>query len=179
MFMDEGMDTGDILLTAREPIRSDDTTGSLHDRLAELGAGLLIETLDGIADDAVHPIPQDHSRATSAPMLKKDDGNIPWDKPAEQVIDWIRGMTPWPGAFTYLGDRRLKIFRAAASKARTVAAPGTVVEGFSEELRVAAGSGVILIEEIQGESGRRMDIKDFLRGHPIAPGSRFRSEPSE
>ncbi|HHP7234647.1 MAG TPA: methionyl-tRNA formyltransferase [Desulfobacterales bacterium] len=178
MFMDEGMDTGDILLSAREPIRGEDDTGSLHDRLAELGAGLLIETLDGLADETVRPAPQDHAKATYAPMFKKDAGIIPWEKKAGQVVDWIRGMTPWPGAFTYLDDQRLKIFKATTSAGPTTAPPGTVVEGFSEELRVATGSGAILIEEIQGASGKRMHIKDFLRGHPIPPGSRFQSEPS-
>jgi len=178
MFMDEHMDTGDLLLSAREKVHREDTTGSLHDRLAELGAGLLIETLDGLANQTVHPKPQDHSKATYAPLLKKDDGIIPWEKSAGQVVDWIRGMTPWPGAFTYHEGRRLKIFQAAAADAQTTAAPGTVVEGFDEELRVAAGDGVVLIQEIQGESGRRMHITDFLRGHPIAPGSRFRSQPT-
>ena len=178
MFMDEGMDTGDILLSAREPIRSEDDTGSLHDRLAELGAGLLIETLEGLADGTVRPAPQDHAKATYAPMFKKDAGIIPWEKTAGQVVDWIRGMTPWPGAVTYLDDQRLKIFKATTAAAPTTAPPGTVVEGFSEELRVATGSGAILIEEIQGASGKRMHIKDFLRGHPVPPGSRFQSEPS-
>lgn len=178
MFMDEHMDTGDILLAAREKIHSTDTTGSLHDRLAELGAGLLIETLDGIATQTVHPRPQDHSVATFAPMLKKTDGRIPWEKPAAQVVNWVRGMNPWPGAFTYHDGRRLKIFKASALAARSSASPGTVVEGFSDELRVATGSGVVSIEELQGEAGRRMNIKDFLRGHPVAPGSRFQSRPS-
>jgi methionyl-tRNA formyltransferase len=178
MFMDEGMDTGDILLSAREPIRSEDDTGSLHDRLAELGAGLLIDTLDGLADETVRPTPQDHSKATYAPMFKKDAGIIPWEKKAGQVVDWIRGMTPWPGSFTYLNDQRLKIFKATTAAGPATAPPGTVVEGFSEELRVATGSGAIRIEEIQGASGKRMHIKDFLRGHPIPPESRFQSEPS-
>lgn len=178
MFMDEGMDTGDILLTAREKIRPEDTTGSLHDRLAELGAGLLIETLDGLAAGTIQPSPQDHSKATLAPLLKKDAGLIPWEKSADQVVDWIRGMTPWPGAFSYLEGRRLKVFKATAADTPAPAPPGTVVEGFSEELRVATGSGVVFIEEIQDESGKRMNIKDYLRGHPIAPGSRFSSQPS-
>ena len=92
------MDTGDILLTAKETIRPDDTAATLHDRLAALGGRVLIETLDRVAKDDMHPVTQDHSQATLAPILKKNDGLISWEKPAEKIVAFIRGMTPWPGA---------------------------------------------------------------------------------
>ncbi len=174
MWMDEGMDTGDILLAATEPIRPDDTAASLHDRLAKIGAGVLLRTLEKLAEGTLKPHVQDHARATMAPMLKKGDGRIPWHRTAEQIECFIRGVDPWPGAFTDYGKKRLKIFRVEAIALTTDAAPGTVIEGFADELRVAAGSGAVLIREIQGESGKRLSIEEFLRGHPIAPQTALR-----
>ena len=174
IWMDEGMDTGDILLTATEPIRPDDTTASLHDRLAELGAKVLLQTLDKLADGTLEPFVQQHDRATLAPMLKKSDGRIEWDETADKIVSFVRGVFPWPGAFTYLGNQRLKVFKAEAVSHPTDAAPGTVVEGYPDELRVAARSGIVSIQEIQGESGKRLPTAAFLRGHPIPAGSVLR-----
>jgi len=174
ILMDEGMDTGDILLTATEPIGPDDTAATLHDRLADLGAKVLKQTLDRMADRRLTPMPQMHDQATLAPMLKKEDGRIDWHQPAKVISDRIRGMNPWPGTFTFYDDRRLKIFKAvalpAAGKAVT---PGTVVTGFPDELRVATGNGVLSVLQIQGESGNRLTISAFLRGHPIPAGTKF------
>ena len=171
IFMDEGMDTGDILLTGTEPILPDDTAASLHDRLAKLGAQVLVRTLERLADGSLKPVVQDHDRATMAPMLKKDDGHINWRQSAQQIESFIRGVFPWPGAFTLCGQQRLKIFRAEAIAASVDAVPGTVIEGFADELRVAAGNGVVSIHEIQGESGKRLPVADYLRGHPISTGT--------
>ncbi len=171
MRMEKGMDTGDILLTAKEPIKPDDTAGTLHDRLAVKGAAVLIDTLKAYADDSIRPIPQDHSRATYAPMLTKDDGLINWNKPAVSLVNFIRGVSPWPGAYTFWGDKRLKIFQSSAIAAEIPQPPGTVIKGFPDELRVATGEGVLSIQEIQGASGKRMAIKDFLKGHRIPPGT--------
>lgn len=170
MLMDVGMDTGDILLTAKEKIRPEDTAATLHDRLSVLGADLLIDTLNRLADGSLEATPQDHSQATVAPMLKKEDGRIDWTLAADAICNHIRGVTPWPGAFTFIGDRRLKIYSAVPASPVSIAAPGTVVAGFADELRVAAGSGTLSILEVQGESGKRMPINEFLHGHPIAPG---------
>ena len=169
--MDKGMDTGDILMTAKEPIKPDDTAGSLHDRLAVKGAAILIETLRAYADDSIQALPQDHSLATFAPMLTKDDGLINWNKPAVSLVNFIRGVSPWPGAYTFLGNERLKIFQASAIEAESSDPPGAVIMGFPDELRVATGKGVLSIHEIQSAAGKRMSIKDFLRGHKIAPGA--------
>jgi methionyl-tRNA formyltransferase len=173
MLMDKGMDTGAILLTARAPIQPNDTTAELQDRLADMGSGLLIETLSQLAAGTLTPRPQNHRQATYAPLLRKADGRIQWDTPAGSIVTFIRGMSPWPGAFTFDGEKRLKIFRADTIAATTDAAPGTVVQGFPDELRVATGEGVLAILEIQGASGKRLSIRDYLRGHPIAVGTVF------
>jgi methionyl-tRNA formyltransferase len=173
MRMDQGLDTGDILMKKTEHIMETDTAALLHDRLAKAGAALLLETLAKIQTNSIQPIPQDHARATYAPLLSKNDGRINWTKSARQVDALIRGMTPWPGAFTYLGDRRLKIFSSKPIDISHTAEPGSVLKGFADELRIAAGNGALLIFEIQEDSGKRMKIKDFLRGHAITPGERL------
>ncbi|CAB1064382.1 Methionyl-tRNA formyltransferase (EC [Olavius sp. associated proteobacterium Delta 1] len=171
MLMDKGMDTGDVLLTAKEAIEPDDTAGTLHDRLAVNGAKVLIDTLKAYADNSIQPIPQDHNLATYAPMLTKDDGLINWNKSAKSLENFMRGVTPWPGAYTFWGDKRLKIFSATPIAADIAEPPGKVLVGFPDELRVATGDGVLSIREIQGASGKRLTIKEFLRGHPIQPGT--------
>ncbi len=170
MLMEKGLDTGDVLLTVSEPIHPDDTAGSLHDRLAAKSATVLIDTLSAFAAQTIAPVPQDHSRATYAPMLSKKDGHIAWKRSAEFIERFIRGLTPWPGAFTFHGDQRLKIFKSRPVATDTAQRPGTVLPGFADELRVATGRGALCIEELQGASGKRLAIKDFLRGHNIPPG---------
>lgn len=172
MFMDEGLDTGDILLSSKLEIAQDDTSATLHDRLAKLGASLLIKTIKNIETEEIMPIPQDHKKATYAPLLKKNDGHITWKKSAEDIEAFIRGITPWPGAFTFYGNKRLKIFSARPILTdSTVVPPGTVIKGFTDELRIATGKGALSILKIQGESGNQLYIKDFLRGCSIPPGS--------
>ena len=171
MLMDEGLDTGDILLSSKLEIASDDTSDSLHDRLADLGADLLIQTLNAFEAGDINPIPQDHSQATYAPMLKKNDGRMNWETPANAIEAFIRGMTPWPGAFTFHENKRLKIFRAKTIAMDTEASPGTVIKGFPNELWISTGKGVLSIMELQSESGKRLLIKDFLRGYKLPPGT--------
>ena len=170
MLIDKGLDTGDILMSATEAIAPDDTSGCLHDRLAQLGATLLVKTLQAFAAGTARRVAQDHSLATYAPLLKKTNGQIDWKKPAVQIEPFIRGMTPWPGAFTFLKGKRLKVFRAEVSPGHVSAPPGTVLEGFSDELTVATGNGALCILELQGASGSRLPVSEFLRGHRIAPG---------
>jgi len=171
MLMDEGLDTGDILLSYKLDIAPDDTSDTLHDRLADLGADLLIQTLNAFETGNIHPIPQDHSEATYAPMLKKNDGRINWERPAKALEAFIRGMTPWPGAFTFHEKKRLKIFRAKTIVMDTEASPGTVIKSFPDELWISTGKGVLSIMELQSESGKRLFIKDFLRGYKLPPGT--------
>jgi len=173
MFMEEGLDTGDILLTETVDIRVNDTAGTLHDRLSEIGADLLIRTLKGIEAKTVRPIPQDHSAATYAPMLQKKDGLINWEQPAEKIEKFIRGMNPWPCAFTLYQNRRIKIFRAEIAEMESPEPPGTVVRGFADELRISTGKKAVSILELQGESGKRLPIKEFLRGSKIPQGAKL------
>ncbi len=169
MFMDAGLDTGDMLLRHSEPILPEDTAGTLHDRLAVSGAELLLETLDRL--ERLAPIPQKDEESSYAPLLTKADGHISWDRPAE-AIDWrVRGVSPWPGAFTFIQDRRVKLFRTLPLEDPASAPPGTVVPGFPDELRVATGRGVLSLLELQGASGRRLPVADFLRGFPVTPGT--------
>ena len=170
MMMDKGLDTGDILMQAKEPVAPTDTAGALHDRLAMLGSRLLCETLDAFSEGTVRRISQEHSLATYAPLLKKTDGLIDWRKPADKIEPFIRGMNPWPGAFTYWRNRRLKIFRAEAARMSAESSPGTILKGHADELTVATGQGALSILEIQEASGSRLPVSEFLRGCRIAAG---------
>ena len=171
MLMDEGMDTGDILLTAEENITAKDTAATLHDRLAVLGADLLVKTLGAYADGTIKPRSQDHNQATYAPMLKKQDGQINWQQSAEMIEPFIRGMTPWPGAFTFHEKNRLKIFSAIPVAKSFEVPAGTVLSSFPDDLEIATGKDALSILEIQGPSGKRLQIKDFLRGYKMEPGT--------
>ncbi len=171
MLMDEGLDTGPILCAREVAILPEDTSATLHDRLSVAGAEVLIAALEGLAGGSLTPVAQDDRQATYAPLLAKKDGRISWQKSARELTCFIRGMTPWPGAYTFHGEQRLKIFRAQPMALATNETPGRVLAGFEDELRVATGDGVLSILEIQGESGKRLAIRDFLRGHPLPPGT--------
>lgn len=173
MMMNRGLDTGDILMMAKEPIGPEDTAGTLHDRLAVTAADLLIATLKGFADNTLKPVEQDSDQATYAPLLRKSDGRISWRKPAVAIESFIRGVTPWPGAFTFHGGKRIKIFKSRPVDTRTDQQPGTVLESFPDELRVATGNGALSIQELQGASGKRLAVEDFLRGYPLSPGEQL------
>lgn len=173
MLMDKGLDTGDVLAVAKEKIFPADTTGALHDRLARLGAEALVRTLADWAAGAATRTPQEHSAATYAPLLKKNDGLIDWRKPADRIEAFIRGMTPWPGAFTFWGNKRLKIYGAQVKNGGAGEVPGIVIGCCPEGLLVATGNGTLCITEIQGASGNRLPAAEFLRGHRILPGSLF------
>jgi methionyl-tRNA formyltransferase len=170
MLIDKGLDTGDMLMSAREPIGAADTGGSIHDRLALRGAELLVQTLAAFADGTVRRTPQDHSAATYAPLLKKNDGLIDWKKPASRIEPFIRGMSPWPGAFTFWKNTRLKIFRSEIDPAAQDGLPGTVLESRPDRLTVATGEGALSILELQSASGSRLPVSEFLRGFRLAPG---------
>jgi methionyl-tRNA formyltransferase len=173
MLMDVGVDTGDVLLSAATTIGSEDTSASLHDRLAAMGAELLVETISGVWTGDVLPRAQNHGEATYAPMLKKEDGRIQWEQSARSIDARIRAMTPWPGAHCFFDKKRYKIHRARPIDGISISPPGTVVPGFPDELRIATGDGVLTILEIQGQSGKRLSVDRFLRGNPIAPGAAF------
>ncbi|MCF8069354.1 MAG: methionyl-tRNA formyltransferase [Desulfobacterales bacterium] len=173
MLLDNGMDTGDILLTEKTPINPEDTSASLHDRLASMSGNLLLKTIKGLHDKTITPVKQNDADATYAPMLSKKDGRINWKQTADQIEPFIRGMTPWPGAFTFFNDKRLKIFKANVVATDYTEQPGTIIKGFTDELRIMTGKGALSIIELQGSSGKRLSIKDFLRGHKMPVGSIF------
>jgi len=173
IWMDEGMDTGDILLSTRVLIRPDDTTGSLNRRLAEVGGQLLIETLAMLKSEGLASNPQDKLVATYAPLLKKEDGRIDWSKDAKSLDAFVRGMNPWPGAFTFLSGKRLKILKAKDLQYPARENPGIVLEGFPGDLNVATGQGTLALMEVQLESAKRLPVKDFLRGFSVSPGTRL------
>jgi len=178
--MTEEMDAGDILGQRATPIGPDETAGELHDRLADLGAGLLAETVRRIPlpEDARRP--QDDAQATFAPRLKKEDGRVDWEKPARAVYNHIRGVTPWPGAFTFLptgGKKRplrVVVDRAARLPAASrEASPGEVDSAGADGLDVACAPGAVRILELTPAGKRRMRAAEFLNGHPLEPGDRF------
>ena len=173
MVMDEGMDTGDILLQAEVPIGDDETCEALHDRLASSGARLLLETVEKMKGGNIQPIPQDHSKATYAPPLKKEDGHIDWKKEAMEIDRQIRAFNPWPGAFTKLGDQWLKIYKGEIREKAPIGKAGAVVWVGLDFIEVGTGKDSFLIREVQLEGRRRMTIREFLSGHPIPMGTVF------
>ncbi len=173
MLIDEGMDSGDILLQREVAIGPEETAGELHDRLAVLGADLLAETLAVLAAGEVRPVKQDESLVTFAPKLKKTDGNIDWQRPAPAIVDRVRGFNPWPGSFCYApgGGDPLKVHRAAIAEG--LGTPGQILS-VSDGLVVAAGEGAVRLETVQPAGRREMSGADFLRGHPLNTGDNFK-----
>jgi methionyl-tRNA formyltransferase len=170
MLMDEGMDTGAMLLQERIAITSDDTAGSLSPRLAEVGGRLLVETLARLKAGTVVPQVQDHAQATMAPLLKKEDGAIDWTLPATAIANRIRGMTPWPGAYTFLEQDRWMLCRAVALTGASATPPGRITTVTKDEIHVATGEGVLAVKELQPANSRRMTVAQYLAGHSIQAG---------
>jgi methionyl-tRNA formyltransferase len=176
MKIDAGMDTGDMLLERREPIRDDDTTETLGERLSLMGAELMIETLRGLEHGEITPRPQNHDLATLAPRLKKEDGVIDWSLRAEDIERRVRGLAPWPGAFTSFRGKRLHIWRAEPMVAEgSNPVPGTVA---AEGKRLAAACGVgtqLLLHEVQLEGRKRLSAREFMNGAHVESGETFGS----
>jgi methionyl-tRNA formyltransferase len=170
MLMDEGMDTGAMLLQAPVPIGPEDTAGSLSPRLAELGGRLLVDTLAQLKAGTLIPRPQDHAQATLAPLLKKEDGVIDWTMPAASIANRIRGLTPWPGAYTFLKTDRWTITRGAALDETATLAPGQITALTKDAIHVATGNGVLAIRELQPANGRRMPSAQYMAGHSLQTG---------
>jgi methionyl-tRNA formyltransferase len=172
MQMDEGMDSGAILLQEETAIGDRETVGELHDRLAIRGAQLLMETIRIIEAGAIRRIPQDHTAATFAPRLKKEDGVIRWDADVRGIVRLIRGLSPTPCAYTFFDGKILRIFQAAETDAPLSASPGTLsISG--NELLVSTANGMVSLLDVQLEGKKRMPVKDFLRGFRLKPGDRL------
>ena len=171
--LNTGMDAGDILSQQRVAIGEREDAVSLRARLAETGAGLLVETLARIERGAVVPLAQDPSQVTFAPKLTKSLGQIHWARPAVELDALIRGLQPWPSAYTSCQGRLLKIRSAQAVAGDHAAAPGTLVDLRPDGLVIATGTGGLLVHEVQPESGRPMPARDFVLGHPVGVGLRL------
>lgn len=169
MLMDEGMDSGDILLQQQTAIRATETYGELHDRLAIQGAHLLIEAIDLMSAGTALRQPQNTSRVTFAPRLKKETGRICWQSPAGNIVNLIRGLSPAPAAYTFLGGQALKIFSAGYEIGHPDNAPGTLGAVTDRGLTVTAAGGYVFLRDVQLAGKKRMTVRDFLRGHRLDP----------
>ena len=173
MRMDIGMDTGDMLLQATLPITDEDTTGTMFDKLAELGGKVLIDTLAGLENGTVVPVKQDDSKATHAARILKDDEVIRWEDSAEKIFCQIRGLSPAPGAYTWWNGERLKLWKARISDRETGKAPGTVVAISKNALTVQTGKGCLEVLELQPAGKKAMPAQAFSNGAGVAEGIVF------
>ena len=176
MRIDAGLDTGDILLKREVEILDDDTTETLGERLSRIGADLMVETLRRLERDDLEAQPQDHTQATLAPILKKEDGRIAWNLPAHAIWNRIRGLRPWPGAYTMFRGKNLHLWAASRPAGETSdLEPGTLLAERGR-LRVACGDRTLLEPlEVQLEGRKRLPARDFLNGVKIAPGEKVES----
>ena len=168
MHMALALDAGDIIRQRATPIDPDETVEDLHDRLARLGAELLVETVAQLADGTATRTPQEESQVTLAPMLSRALSPMDWTRPARAIHDQVRGLIPWPAAVTELGGVRCKILATTVLDETTGKAPGSVVAADKTGLKLACGDGRVLrIDRLQADGGKRLAAADYLRGHPI------------
>lgn len=169
MHMAKEMDAGDIIDQAVTPIDPDETVEMLHDRLAQMGAQLLVEVVERIKAGTADRTPQDTSKVTFAPMLSRELSPLDWSRPARQLHNQVRGLIPWPATTTdIIGGQPVKIFETEVTGVSTAAVPGTIVEAGKQGIDVACGDGMLLrIKQLQAQGGKRMAAADYLRGHPI------------
>jgi methionyl-tRNA formyltransferase len=170
MRMVRALDAGPMLATASRSIGETETSAEVERALADLGASLLVSTLDRLATGPLVETPQDDTAATYAPRLTKNEGVIDWSRSAKDIHNLIRGLHPWPHAHTMWRGQRLILLRSAAQTDETSVTPGTVVTAHGDDLRVAAGSGAVRIVELQAEGKRPMSAREFLAGHHIGCG---------
>ena len=173
MIMDKGMDTGDILLMQETPIHQTDTAQNLHDTLSEMGGALVLETLKRLEENTLLPVQQDHNQATYAAKLKKEEGLIRWDQSATSLSNQVRGLTPWPGTYTLLKNKRLRIIKVQIGEGSPDDAPGKVARVTDVGIEVGTGQGRLIITELQLEGKKSMPTKSFLAGHKVERGTLF------
>ncbi|MFH1130217.1 MAG: methionyl-tRNA formyltransferase [Pseudomonadota bacterium] len=167
--MDAGVDTGPILLQESVELDNEETSGTLYDRLAPVGARLLLKALAGVQQGVLEPVPQDNANATLAPMLSKGDGRVDFLQSAKEVDCWIRGMDPWPGAFADLQGQTLRLFRSRVTNGK--GRPGEILEGDERGLLVACKEKAVWVQELQLPGRRRMPAISLLAGNPIKVGT--------
>ncbi|MHB1348911.1 MAG: methionyl-tRNA formyltransferase [Desulfobulbaceae bacterium] len=173
MQMDEGMDTGDILLPAAVPITEEDTAGTMFGKLAEVGGRALMEAVARLKEGTLPPQKQDDRLASEAPMLNKEMGHLDWSQDARRLHCLIRGLDPWPSAFGFLGKNRFRFFRPQMVAGPASEPPGTICRADRDGLLVATGTDYLLLREIQAEGKKRMDVGSLLCGMPLPIGERF------
>ena len=172
MLMDEGVDSGDILLQEETNIDADETFDDLHKKLSTMGSELLIRAVKGVIDGTISGTPQDTSLVTLAPRLGSEAGHIDWNDESEKIVNLIRGLSARPGAYSFLGDKKLKIFYAVAGKEKSSGekTPGTPGKLMEAGLQVATGDGHVYLKDVQLEGKKRMPVENFLRGYHLLPG---------
>jgi methionyl-tRNA formyltransferase len=176
MQMDAGLDTGDMLLAESLPIAATDTTGTLHDRLADLGGRMIVEALELAACGGLRPVPQPADGVTYAAKIDKTESLIDWRRPAAEIERRARAFSPAPGLVTELAGESVKVWRvAAASAASDDAVPGQILSAGPEGIRVATGDGVLTLLELQRAGGKRLPAREFMQGFALAPGQVFGS----
>jgi methionyl-tRNA formyltransferase len=170
MFMDEGLDTGDMLLKSEAQITDSMTAGELHDKLMEQGGELLVNTIKGIMDGKIKRIKQEDDKSCYSPMLSKETGKIDWTKGGEKINNLIRGLNPWPLASTHYNGEVMKIYEAQVLKENSNFEPGYIMDVSNDGIKVSTGSGVLLIKKIQFPSKKPMYVKDYIKGNTINTG---------
>ena len=173
MQMDEGLDTGDMILKEEVVLDEKETGGSLFDRLSGVGAKLCVRTLKAIEDGTAIYTKQDHAAATKTTLIKKQFGIIDWNKPAAEIECLIRGLNPWPSAYTRLDGKTLKIWRANVLPDEKKAAPGCIIKAEKGSFLVQTGDGVLELLEVQLEGKKRMTTDAFLNGYTVEEGTYF------
>jgi len=172
--MNEHMDQGDILTNRKVEIEPEDTAGSLSDTLARIGADSLLETIDLIEKGKVVQLSQDDRAASFAPRIKKDDARIDWSKSSVELFNFVRGMNPHPGAFTYIGEKLVKIWKVKSLSAPEGYSAGELLDSGKEQgIVVSTGKGCLLITELQLEGKKKMGAVEFLRGHDLKVGQKL------
>ena len=174
MRMDVGMDTGDMITKAQVRIEADETGGSLFDKLAGVGAQLCVDTMKLIEEGKADYIPQDHEQATHVSMISKELGDIDWNRSAKEIERLIRGLNPWPSAYTRLDGKTFKIWKAMVLEENTKCTPGQIVKVTKDSLHVQTSDGVLALLEVQLEGKKRMPIDAFLRGYQVEEGNCLR-----
>ena len=170
MYMAKGLDSGDMILKAKEKIKPDDTYGSLYDRLSVIGADLLIKTLDLIENGEVKRIPQNDDEATFAPMIKPELEHINWNGKNTDIVNLIKGLNPQPVAYTMLNDEKLKIWFAETIDGDYNGEPGTIVDVRKRDFVVMTAEGAVAVKEVQAQGGKKMSADAYMRGHAIEKG---------
>lgn len=173
MAMNEGLDTGDILMHEETIIVPDETFGALHDRLADMGAGLLLKTVELMQHGTVRRISQEDSAATYAPRLKKEDGCIRWDSDVHSIVNLIRGLSPVPCAYTFFNGKKIKIYSSTGERTPVTESAGKVGRETEEGLPVTAKNGLVYLRDVQLEGKKRMPVHDFLKGFRMTAGDRL------